>query len=196
MRRPSQKFAAVTIGLCGMLSNGWAADTGETIVQGVPGKMTACATCHGAHGEGGGDGVFPRVAGLPAAYIETQLKAFRDGGRREPVDVPHGHGADRSRHQRHRDLSRAPATAVSRAAQGGAVSADAGAEPGHSRTLGARSPGLHELSRRGFAGRRTGDPGLAGQSSQYLSAQLRGRIRSGQRAPRSGRTDAAVSHAG
>ena len=37
-----------------------------------------CAGCHGEYGEGGKDGEYPRLAGLPVQYIERQLHLFRD----------------------------------------------------------------------------------------------------------------------
>lgn len=37
-----------------------------------------CAGCHGEFGEGGKDGEYPRLAGLPASYMEKQLHLFRD----------------------------------------------------------------------------------------------------------------------
>jgi len=37
-----------------------------------------CAGCHGEFGEGGGDGEYPRLAGLPAKYLEKQLRAFKN----------------------------------------------------------------------------------------------------------------------
>ncbi|MCW8957222.1 MAG: c-type cytochrome [Gammaproteobacteria bacterium] len=37
-----------------------------------------CAGCHGEFAEGGKDGEYPRLAGLTAGYIESQLRAFRD----------------------------------------------------------------------------------------------------------------------
>jgi cytochrome c553 len=40
-----------------------------------------CAGCHGAHGEGGKQGEYPRLAGLPAAFIARQLLLFRDRSR-------------------------------------------------------------------------------------------------------------------
>jgi len=40
-----------------------------------------CAGCHGDLGEGGGDGFYPRLAGLPAKYLIKQLKAFNSGKR-------------------------------------------------------------------------------------------------------------------
>jgi cytochrome c553 len=42
--------------------------------------LPACAQCHGREGSGGGQ-AFPPLAGLPAAYIEQQLEAWRSGAR-------------------------------------------------------------------------------------------------------------------
>jgi cbb3-type cytochrome c oxidase subunit III len=39
-----------------------------------------CATCHGPHGDSVSS-AFPRLAGQQAAYIEVQLKAFKDHSR-------------------------------------------------------------------------------------------------------------------
>jgi len=36
-----------------------------------------CAACHGEFGQGGGDGEYPRLAGLPAEYLAEQLLAFK-----------------------------------------------------------------------------------------------------------------------
>ena len=46
-------------------------DNGEEINE-------VCAGCHGEFGEGGKDGEYPRLAGLPASYMEKQLHLFRD----------------------------------------------------------------------------------------------------------------------
>ena len=51
-------------------------------LEGIAGVVPACANCHGAHGEGGGEGLYPRLAGLPAAYLRRELALFRDGVRR------------------------------------------------------------------------------------------------------------------
>lgn len=40
-----------------------------------------CAGCHGADGQGGKDGEYPRLAGLPATFIARQLLLFRDRAR-------------------------------------------------------------------------------------------------------------------
>ncbi len=37
-----------------------------------------CAGCHGVNGEGGKEGEYPRLAGLPAAYLARQLHLYRD----------------------------------------------------------------------------------------------------------------------
>jgi cytochrome c553 len=42
-----------------------------------------CATCHGAEGNSLSP-TFPRLAGQPAAYVEVQIKAFRDRTRADP----------------------------------------------------------------------------------------------------------------
>ena len=40
---------------------------------------TACIQCHGAQGQGQGQPPFPRLAGLPEAYLVEQMKAYREG---------------------------------------------------------------------------------------------------------------------
>ena len=44
-----------------------------------------CAACHGANGEGGKGGEYPRLAGQTPAYILAQLKAFQD---RKRLNLP------------------------------------------------------------------------------------------------------------
>lgn len=39
----------------------------------------ACAACHGASGEGNAALLSPRIAGMDARYLATQLRHFRDG---------------------------------------------------------------------------------------------------------------------
>lgn len=47
-----------------------------------------CITCHGADGKGMAAAGFPRLAGLPAAYIAKQLHDFRAGSRVNPIMQP------------------------------------------------------------------------------------------------------------
>ncbi len=50
-------------------------DIGEEINE-------TCAGCHGEYGQGGKKGEYPRLAGLPAAFIAEQLLLFRDRTRK------------------------------------------------------------------------------------------------------------------
>lgn len=52
--------------------------------QGAP----ACNACHGAQGEGIDAAGYPRLAGLPAPYLEEQLDQFASGARRNAVMRP------------------------------------------------------------------------------------------------------------
>jgi cytochrome c553 len=51
-------------------------------VDSMEARAQGCVTCHGQQGQGTGDDYFPRIAGKPAGYLYTQLRAFRDGRRR------------------------------------------------------------------------------------------------------------------
>lgn len=53
---------------------------------GTPTGATACASCHGARGEG--VGAFPYLAGSGAAYLRGQLEAFATGTRKNPIMQP------------------------------------------------------------------------------------------------------------
>jgi len=63
------------------------ADAGKAIAsQGLPPAVAACASCHGAQGEGMAG--FPPLAGQGADYLRSQLEAFADGSRGSPVMAP------------------------------------------------------------------------------------------------------------
>jgi cytochrome c553 len=53
--------------------------------KGTADGAAACASCHGAHGEGNAAAGFPRLAGLPAAYLSAQLNYFAEGTRQNPI---------------------------------------------------------------------------------------------------------------
>lgn len=55
--------------------------------QGAQG-VVACATCHGAQGEGMAAAGFPRLAGQNAAYLAQQIKALASGQRGNAVMAP------------------------------------------------------------------------------------------------------------
>ena len=62
---------------------------GQSIAtQGTAQGATACASCHGASGEGNSAAGFPRLAGLGRAYLLEQLNAFAAGYRKSAVMHP------------------------------------------------------------------------------------------------------------
>jgi cytochrome c553 len=50
-------------------------------------KATACGACHGVTGISTND-AWPSLAGQKQAYLVTQMKAFRDGTRTDPLMNP------------------------------------------------------------------------------------------------------------
>lgn len=56
---------------------------GEKIYRGgdKTAGVPACMACHSPGGEGNGPALFPHLSGQHAAYVEAQLKAYRDGTR-------------------------------------------------------------------------------------------------------------------
>ncbi|WP_214660565.1 c-type cytochrome [sulfur-oxidizing endosymbiont of Gigantopelta aegis] len=50
-------------------------DLGEEINE-------VCAGCHGEYGQGGKNGEYPRLAGLPEAYIKAQIHLFKEEKRK------------------------------------------------------------------------------------------------------------------
>ncbi|MEE8342596.1 MAG: c-type cytochrome [Gammaproteobacteria bacterium] len=50
-------------------------------------KSAACAACHGAEGISS-NGLWPNLAGQKEAYMVKQMKAFRDGSRKDPMMGP------------------------------------------------------------------------------------------------------------
>ena len=50
-------------------------------------KAAACAGCHGANGMSSNP-MWPNLAGQQTAYLVKQMKAFRDGSRKDPMMGP------------------------------------------------------------------------------------------------------------
>ncbi|MGB5200356.1 MAG: c-type cytochrome [Sedimenticolaceae bacterium] len=65
--------AFALLGVCGVHAAGDAA-TGQK-------KYAVCAGCHGAAGAGNEVLKYPKLAGLDAAYVSEQLRAYRSGAR-------------------------------------------------------------------------------------------------------------------
>lgn len=50
-------------------------------------KATSCAMCHGAEGISAND-IWPNLAGQKEGYLKKQMKAFKDGSRKDPMMSP------------------------------------------------------------------------------------------------------------
>ncbi|MBI3545089.1 MAG: c-type cytochrome [Gammaproteobacteria bacterium] len=64
------------------------ADGAAIALRGNKRGVPACISCHGAHGEGMPANGYPRLAGLNAGYLETQLEAFANGQRVNAMMAP------------------------------------------------------------------------------------------------------------
>ncbi len=78
MRRESYFLAAMLILATGGTASAVDLENGADINQ-------VCAACHGEFGQGGKEGEYPRLAGLPAEYIAAQLRKFKS---RERINIP------------------------------------------------------------------------------------------------------------
>lgn len=67
-----------------MLSTGVA---GAADIAAGKAKAASCAGCHGANGISNNP-LWPNLAGQKAAYLAKQIKAFRDGSRKDPTMEP------------------------------------------------------------------------------------------------------------
>ena len=74
--------SCLAVALGAMLLAGGAAVAGD-IAAGKT-KAASCAGCHGSDGISANP-LWPNLAGQKAPYLVKQLKAFRDGGRQDPM---------------------------------------------------------------------------------------------------------------
>lgn len=150
-----------------------AADGQKIYIQGGSNSAAmACATCHGADGLGMAAAGFPRLAGIAAGYTVKQLADFRSGSRANPIMQPIAAAMSDEEIQAVADrLALMPAPGYSSASR-----ADKADMPGEILALrGAWERNIPEcVACHGPGGMGVGDafPPLAGQSAQYLAAQL------------------------
>lgn len=71
-----QRRACAALLSAALLASPAAAQDGAAIAANGVSGARACASCHGAHGEGNADSGFPRLADLDAAYLAHQLASF------------------------------------------------------------------------------------------------------------------------
>ena len=64
--------------------------TGAPLAAEITGEAiyTYCESCHGKRGAGGENGKYPRLAGLPQAYVDRQLRAFKTQQRVNKPMIP------------------------------------------------------------------------------------------------------------
>jgi cytochrome c553 len=148
---------------------------GRDIAAGGNGRdAPACSACHGAQGEGRPDLAYPRLAGLDSAYLIEQLNAFADGGRNNEAMVPIAKSLTADERQAIAKFYAGLATpkvdepqkADDKTIAAGAALASRGdwskGLPGCGQCHGATGQGVGKAF-----------PTLAGQSAEYITAQLK-----------------------
>ncbi|HET8819149.1 MAG TPA: c-type cytochrome [Xanthomonadaceae bacterium] len=132
-----------------------------------------CERCHGADGMGRGDGTFPRLAGLDAAYLEASLRAFAAGTRHSGMMQPVAAGLEPAQVERlathFAALDAAPA--ATRCADPAAVAR--GAALAASGDPARKIPACAGCHAPPATDRNPLYPTLAGQHRDYLALQLR-----------------------
>jgi len=78
------QFALILLSLIGPALDAAQAQPVERAPDTMAARVLACASCHGAQGEGTSDEYFPRLAGKPSGYLYNQLVAFKDARRKYP----------------------------------------------------------------------------------------------------------------
>lgn len=138
---------------------------------GDAGAAQACFTCHGLRGEGDG-GASPRLAGLPAGYLQRQLIDYADGRRADKVMAPIARALD---DDDRRAVAAYYAALPAPAQAAGRSTAAVAGETARLYHHGDAERGLAACAAcHGQAGEGVGpgNPPLAGQPPAYLAEQL------------------------
>ena len=160
---------------CALAATPAFAQSAKTIVmQGTKAGALACSACHGAKGEGQPAAAIPRLAGHDAGYLLRQLDSFADGKRKNDIMTPIASAltpAERKSVTAYYAKQKAPQAPepakadTATLALGGAI-AEGGdwskGVPGCSQCHGPQGSGVGSLV-----------PRLAGQSAEYIAAQLK-----------------------
>jgi len=132
----------------------------------------ACLGCHGADGKGIAAAGFPRLAGLPAGYLNKQLQDFRSGSRKQAVMEPLAKALDDAEIEAvSAYLAKLPADAApdTRRQQ---IATDPVARLAIYGDWSRKIPGCVQCHGPGGSGVGEHFPPLAGQPAGYLVAQL------------------------
>lgn len=148
---------------------------GHGTAQGAP----ACISCHGTQGEGNAASGYPRLAGLPVAYLRAQLRAFATGQRKNPLMAPIAKLLQPDEAQA--VTAYFAGLPLSKAATGAPASGP-GAALAREGRWSAQIPACVDCHGPGGIGVGTRFPPLAGQPALYLEAQLKA-WRQGTRPP-------------
>jgi len=143
-------------------------------VDSMEARVQGCTTCHGQSGQGASNEYFPRIAGKPAAYLYSQLVAFRDGTRVYPpmnylvAYLPDAYLKEIAEHfakERPPFQAKQQTTATASVIARGATLAVAG-------DASKQVPACVACHGPGLTGMQPGIPGLVGLRSSYIVAQL------------------------
>ena len=142
--------------------------------KGSAGGAAACVACHGAKGEGNAAAGFPRLAGLPAAYLAAQLDHFAADRRKNPVMGPVAKQLGAAERKAVADYYGGLPAAAPLAPPGDAPlrQADTGAWLALRGRWDNNLPACVQCHGPGGNGIGAAFPALAGQSSAYIAAQL------------------------
>lgn len=150
-----------------------AADGSVIAAKGTAGGAAACVACHGVKGEGNPAAGFPRLAGLPTAYLVGQLENFAAGKRQNPVMAPIAKqlsAAERKAVAAYYGAMAGPPAATT--ADGNLKRNDTGAWLAMRGRWEDNLPACLQCHGPGGVGVGPAFPALAGQSSAYISTQL------------------------
>jgi cytochrome c553 len=84
-RRPARLAVRSGAALFGGLALAGAAHAQDAAALQVRSLAATCASCHGTAGRAVDGAAVPGLAGLPAAYLVEQMKAFKSGARSATV---------------------------------------------------------------------------------------------------------------
>ncbi|MEP7313577.1 MAG: c-type cytochrome [Pseudomonadota bacterium] len=149
-----------------------AATSGEELyAQGVVNKFPSCVACHGERAEGVAP--FPRLAGLPTAYVVDQMRAYADGKRPNAVMQTIAKLMDDEQIAAVADYVTSTAAPFLPAETSGADVLATGARLVALGKWSAGVPACRDCHGPGLRGGGPALPGLAGQPEAYLLGQLK-----------------------
>ena len=166
----------------GVAQTAFAADAGKIAASGNSAGAPACSACHGQSGEGRPDAGYPRLAGLSAGYLLHQLNDFASGARSS--DIMHPVATALSEDERramaaYYDSTQAPKAPGEKKPDQKVLAVGAGLAQ---RGLWTKDlPACAQCHGPGGQGVGATFPRLAGQSAEYIEAQLKA-FKTGKRA--------------